>query len=145
MRASARVILGSVLGCKTRSYKRQDLLSSLARSSQRMFRGSSGPWGRVLRRCSFLRDQLLHVLGLLAEPLWVRGRRVEDRGGLEGLELATRGCLLRPCEQRFDGGFVHRCEGARRLECLIEDLHAVAPGDHDRGRQVQSVMKTLDG
>ncbi len=47
--------------------------------------------------------------------------------------------------QGLDLGIAHGTKCPRRLECLVEDLHAVDPCDHDGRRLVQGIMQALDG
>jgi len=89
------------------------------------------------------RHYLLHSLGLLAKPLRMVGGAIENRCRLEQLELAARRRFRCFCQQRLHLGFAHRVEGARRFECLLENLHAIDTGDDYGRRQVQGIVKTL--
>jgi hypothetical protein len=90
------------------------------------------------------RHHLLHSLGLVAKPLRMVGSAVENRCRLEQLELAARCRFRRFCQQRLQLSLAHRAKGARRYECLLENLHAIDTGDDYRSRQVQGIVKALD-
>src|SRR5437667_3961046 len=92
-----------------------------------------------------LRYQLAYVFRLLAKPFWCRGGPVEKRCGLERFELSGCGCCGGLRQERLQFGIAHWMERADRLERLIEDFHTVDAGDDDGSRQIQRVMKTLDG
>jgi hypothetical protein len=101
----------------------------IARYGQSLDRDESAK--RHLRR-----HHLLHPLGLLAKPLRIPGGAVEHRCRFEQLELAARCRFRRFSQNRLHLGFGHRAEAARRLECLLENLHAVDASDNYRSRQV---------
>src|SRR5690242_4718073 len=87
----------------------------------------------------------LDVLGLLAQPFGMGGGRIEERRRLEELELSICRRRSRLLEEPPNVGIAHRSERARRVEGLLEDLHAVAAGDYHRRRQVHCIVKTLRG
>src|SRR5688572_29433734 len=85
--------------------------------------------------------RVLPALRLLAEPVGVLRGAVVVRRRLEELELAARRGGRSAGEQRRDLVLAQWAEGARRLARLLEHGHAVAPGDHHRGAQVERVVQ----
>ena len=83
-------------------------------------------------------------LRIISKPFRMGSSRIKNWRSFERFVLTlgcSRGCFLQDCS---DLGFIH---GAERLGCfkrLVQDLHAVDAGNHDRGRQAKSVMQALD-
>src|SRR5437867_3917487 len=68
--------------------------------------------------------QVPNAFRLIAKPLRIRGRRVEDRAGLERLELAVGRRGLRSAEKRLHLRRAQGAKGAHHIQGLAQHLHA---------------------
>src|SRR5580658_10631992 len=75
-----------------------------------------------------------------AEPFGMLGRGIEMIASLEKLVLSVRRGLGGTGEQMLGLGLRQRLEGSGGLEGLVQDLHAVAAGDHYRSRLAEREM-----
>jgi hypothetical protein len=80
----------------------------------------------------------------LPHPLWILGRPVVYIRRLETLKSPRHCHLPRLGPKRAKLRFRQRLECPRRLQRLLQPLHALAPVDHYRGRQAERVVQAFD-
>src|SRR6267378_5046200 len=84
------------------------------------------------------------IVRFLAEPLRVGDGAVKLVTSLVKLELASLRSPCRFCQKSRNLGRVHRLKSLCGVESLLKDLKRIAASDDDAGREIHSVVQTLD-